>query len=154
MRTPLHLIAMLALTVVASGCGGFSVDFGNDNGLFVPPDVVTLVLFNDTNFDVDPRIIFDDDTGFFADAFPSEELVTGVLLPGEEVIFDFDCDELGLVRSDEPDQFVEDIVFRAFESRTLIRGEDFFCGDVVEFIFVGDGDFFGVLTAVNGVVLD
>lgn len=119
-------------------------------------DTIQVELVNDTEFAVQPNIRFDDDSGFFARLAPSERLSTG-LIQGGEVLTNvrFDCDELGLIFSDGAEQVIplfDDYV--ADSTRILERDEDFDCGDVIEFRFVGEGIDFGVIVSVNGRVVD
>lgn len=144
-------ILTAALALMSSGCPGSFSGPG-----FLPPafDFITVELINDTPFEVDPFIVFDQDDGFLGSLFPGEVLATGLLLPGEIIAFDFDCDELGVIRSEEPEQYVGEFIYTAFSTRTLVQGEDFFCGDLLQFQYVGEADTFGVIVAVNGVVVD
>jgi hypothetical protein len=139
-------IGSLLLVAAATLCVGCS-----DWPLF---DTVTVIISNDTDFDVDPHIVFDDDTGFFARNFPSEELSVGLLEPGESRVFHFDCDQLGVIFSDEAEQFVGDMVIEIDETSALEREKEFFCGDLIEFQFVGNLDDFGAIVTVNGLVVD
>jgi len=117
-------------------------------------DAVEVELVNDTSFPVAPDIRFDDDSGFWARLAPAEELSTGVLEPGEAASFWFDCDELGLILSDEAEQLLPLELFVAEASRVLERDEDYDCGDLIRFRFVGDGEDFGVIVSVNGQIVD
>lgn len=161
----LLLAAMAGIT--AGGCpGGItitlpeSLDFTAD--VTIPTQIVTarvvqVEVFNDTDFEVLPRIRFDDDSNFWAALVPSEELATGILQPGESIVFDIDCDQLGLIFSDEPRQYApgrEDPIGEADETRTLKRDKDYVCGDQIVFHFIGNGAGFGVIVSINGVVVD
>jgi hypothetical protein len=118
-------------------------------------NTVQLELINDTNYAVDANIRFDDDANWLAGLFPAEDLNAGLIEAGETVIFDFDCDELGLVFSDEAEQLGPFfITYVADATRILERDDEYDCGDVVRFRFVGDGDDFGVVVSVNGRVVD
>jgi len=141
-----RLIGGLLLIAPAALCSGCA-----DWPLF---DTVTVIITNDTDFDVDPHIVFDDDTGFFARNFPSEDLAVGLLEPGESRVFHFDCDRLGVIFSDEAEQFVGDVVFEIDETSALEREQQFYCGDLIEFQFVGNAEDFGAIVGVNGLVVD
>ena len=150
MRTWLvaSMLAVAALTSVGGGCPNLTV-------VVDLLDTVTVELVNDTDFSVDPNIRFDDDTGLLAGLFPSEELSTGLLAPGQTATFRFDCDELGTILSDDPEQIIpllDDVT--GDSSRKLERGEEFDCGDVIRFRYLGNADDFGVVTSVNGQVID
>ncbi len=144
----LGLLACTAPLVAGGGCGNLTIVGGFLN-------TVPVVLVNDTDFSVDPNIRFDDDTGLLAGLFPSETLSTGLLAPGETATFTFDCDKLGTILADDPEQIIpllDDVV--GDSSDRLERGEEFDCGDVIEFRFVGNLDDFGVVVSVNGRVVD
>ncbi len=137
------LLASVAILALAHGCG-----------VIVLPNQVRVEVFNDTDFDVDPGIRFDADTGLLDQIFGLDELDTGTLRPGEVVSFLFDCDELGLIGSFGARQFIDDVEVEADDSEVLERERDFDCGQVIRFQFVGEGDTFGVLISVNGQVVD
>jgi len=117
-------------------------------------NTVEVELVNDTLFPVAPNIRFDDDSDFFAQLAPAEDLSTGLLAPGEALTYRFDCDELGLIVSDEAEQLLPLELFVAQRSRMLLRGEDYDCGDFLRFRFVGAAEDFGVVVSVNGRVVD
>jgi hypothetical protein len=148
-----------ALLVVASlaigACDGINLDL-DELGLEIRGlNTVTVELVNDTGFDVDPYIRFDDDEGFLAQLFPADDLATGLLEPGDVLVFDFACDELGLIFSDGAEQLgVFGVIAQADDSTMLERGDDFECGDLIRFRFIGDFEQFGVLVSVNNVVVD
>ena len=155
-QTPRLQIILLALPLcLIGGCPGLNIELPDGMSIQLPGTrLITLELINDTNYYVNPRILFDDDSNFLAAWFPSEELATGDLAPGEVLIYDFDCDELGLVLSDEAVQFVGSFDYVAYASRTFHRGEDYDCGDLIQFQFIGDAEAFGVVVAINGFVVD
>ncbi len=168
MRRPtIGLVIVLVGIGTLAGCpGGITITL--PGGLDIPvdvtiptdlvsPDVVQVEVFNDTDFEVVPRIRFDDDSNILAQLAPAEELATGTLEPGDSIQFDIDCDQLGLIFSDEPGQFLpgDDVpIGQADASRILTRDDDYECGDSVLFHFIGNGDGFGVVVSVNGVVVD
>lgn len=118
-------------------------------------NTVEVELINDTGFPVDPKIRFDDDSGFWASLAPSEDLSTGLIEPGELVSYRFDCDELGLVFSDQAEQILPVFgVYFADQSRILERDEEYDCGDLVRFRFVGEAEDFGVIVSINSRVVD
>jgi hypothetical protein len=161
----LRRLAATALLLLAAGCGnltltlpnGLSADISIPVG--VASNVVTVEVWNDTDFEVEPRIRYDDDTGFWGQLFSAaSELATGTLGSGEfPEAFQLACDHVGVLYADEPGQFPpgEDVpIGQADRTRTLIRGEDFDCGDTIRFQFVGSGSSFGVRVSVNGVIVD
>lgn len=144
------------LTLNGGGCPGVSIELPGGGNVFVPGiGTVVVRLFNDTDFDVYPDIRFDDDSGFFAGLLPSETLATGTLAPGEILSFTIDCDKLGLIRADSPVQYLDfGFVAESDGSRTLERGDDYNCGAIIEFRFIGTGSSFGVVVSINNVVVD
>jgi hypothetical protein len=138
---------MVIPVLVTGGCPDLNIVIPGFTG-------VTVELINDTQFDVAPNIRFDDDSGFLAGLFPAEDLSTGLLAPGETLEFTFDCEELGLVFSDNAEQVLLLETFEASDTDILARDDDYECGDIIRFIFIGDGDDFGVVVSVNGFVVD
>ena len=147
----LFVVASLAV----GGCEAISLNL-DELGLTIQGlTTVTVELVNDTRYDVDPYIRFDDDEGFLAQLFPADDLATGLLEPGDVLVFEFACDELGLIFSDGAEQLgVFDVIAEADESAILQRDDDFDCGDLIRFRFIGDFEQFGVLVSVNDVVVD
>jgi hypothetical protein len=147
-RKNVRPILLMGLACLASGCL---------EGVQLLPGLnsVRLELVNDTGFPVDPDIRYDDDPGFWAGLFPAEELSTGLIEPGETVTFNFDCDALGSVFSDEAEQVIPILGdYGADSTRVLQREDEYDCGDLIRFRFVGYADDFGVIVSVNGRVVD
>jgi hypothetical protein len=147
----LSMVAGLAV----GGCEAINLNL-DDLGFTVQGlTTVTVELVNDTGYDVDPYIRFDDDEGFLAQLFPADDLATGLLAPGDLLVFEFACDELGLIFSDGAEQLgLFNVIAEADESTILQRGDDFDCGDLIRFRFLGDFEQFGVLVSVNNVIVD
>ncbi|MFQ5805938.1 MAG: hypothetical protein ACE5I3_05760 [Phycisphaerae bacterium] len=146
----------VSLRVVPSALSLLLVGGCPEAGWLIPGlNTVEVELINDTGFPVDPNIRFDDDSGFFARLAPAERLSTGLIEPGQAAAFRFDCDELGLIFSDEAEQVLPlfaDYVADATE--ILERDEEYDCGDLIRFRFVGNAEDFGVVVSVNGRVVD
>ena len=147
---PVLAIAYVAATlpILTGGCGELA-EFISD------ARTVGVEIVNDTGFPVDPNIRFDDDAGFLASLFPADTLDTGLIDADETATYTFDCDELGLIFSDEAEQVLPlfgDYITDATD--ILERGSDYDCGDVIRFRFVGEGLDFGVIVSVNGHVVD
>ncbi len=145
----------LAGLLCLGGCPGITLDLGDATITIPGRRVVTVTLINDTDFSVDPAILYDDDTGFLARLFPAERLDVGVLAAGEVLDVDLRCDDLGSIRSDKAEQYVRYLLFgetvhEADASTTLERGDHFECGDSIQFQFLGNGDNFRVVVGVNG----
>lgn len=139
---------LAAAGLVSGGCPDLSA--------FVPGmNTVTVEIVNDTEFAVDPNIKFDNDSGFFASLVPADSLDTGLIEAGEIATYEFDCDELGLIRSQDPEQVT--VLFGDYvgdSSDTLEREKEYDCGDVIRFRFVGNAEDFGVIVSVNGRIVD
>ncbi len=162
MKHALHAgLAVALVTVLLLGAcpGNVTIELPDNTDVTIPlpglSNTVTVEIFNDTDYEVDPRIRFDNDTSWLAGLFPSEDLATGILDPGDLSSYNMDCDEVGLIFSDTAGQFLhEDTIGQADTTRTLKREEDFECGDIIQFHFIGDGDGFGVVVSVNDIVVD
>jgi hypothetical protein len=150
------LLGAVLFAANLGACPDITITIPNGTDIIIPSrSTVVVEVFNDTDLDVDPRIVFDDDTGFWAGAFPSEDLATGILQSGDLNRYNMDCDQVGSIASDEAEQFLgPDTTAVAGSSRTLERDEDFDCGDTIRFHFIGEADGFGVVVSVNGVVVD
>ncbi len=70
-----------------------------------------MTLINDTNFSVDPAIVYDDDTGFWRASSRLSVWDVGVLAAGEVLDVDLRCDDLGSIRSDKAEQYVRYLLF-------------------------------------------
>lgn len=161
-RKPVLTIACAAL-LVGLNLGGCA-NLGEALSLldqFLPERTITVQVINETSFWVDPHIRFDDDDGDF-DAFiagvfgGSDDLATGLVAPDELVEFQFACDELGLIFADEAEQLgiLNLVIAEVDETDVLQREEEFDCGDLIRFRFVGDYGSFGVIVSVNGNIVD
>jgi hypothetical protein len=112
---------------------------------------VTVEIYNNSDFEVIPDIRFDYDESIPASA-AGDFLDIGLLLPGEYVQYDFDCDRIGLIFSDETEvRFFNEFYGIAERSFVPRWGLDFDCGDFIAIEFQGnpDDDFFDVLIFVN-----
>lgn len=147
--------------LLVGGCpGNITIDLPGDSTitipLSVPGDVVRVEVLNDTDYDVNPRIRFDDATGFWESLVSAtEELATGTLEPGDLITLDMGCDRVGIIYSEDAGQYDGPFTLeQAGRTRTLQREEDFDCGDVIQFQFIGNGSDFGVIVSVNNRVVD
>ncbi len=141
--------AGLLLAGLAAGCKGLSIDIPGFT-------TVTLEIVNDSPFDVDPRMVTSDSQGGFSDIFTGggDDLATGILAPGDKLVYNFDCDSLQRVFSDAPEQLDDgELAGAAQPSRVLKQDRDFECGDTVRFRFIGTGQNFGVIVSRNGAVI-
>ena len=148
-RKLLTLLTLIAITLtLPAGCPEAA-------RLLPALNVIQVELYNDTDYDIEPNIRFDDDSNWLASLVPAETLTTGELYPGEIVTYNFDCDELGLILSHEAEQYGPFFTtYIADSTRTLEREDEYECGDLIRFRFVGTGDSFGVIVSVNGLVVD
>lgn len=151
------------LVGLLTGCGGgitIELPDGSDTTIRIPdldPTVVKVEVWNDTDFEVAPRIKFDDDAGFWGRLFSSaSDLHTGILAPGEfPAAFRLACDRVGVIYSKSAGQFFfTETIGQARDTRVLQVGKDFRCGDTIRFHFLGEGDGFGVNVYVNDRLVD
>lgn len=136
--------AILAAVWNAGGC---------PPGLGFLADFVTVEVVNDTAFPIEGELRYDDESGFFSSLFGGQTLPTGVLEPGEVFQIEFNCDELAVVGTNDVRQLLGADQAQADDSGGVERDEDFDCGDLVRFRFVGEGSSFGVIVSVNGRVI-
>lgn len=116
---------------------------------------VTVRVFNDTDFPVDPHIRYAADTSVVDVDSGTLELATGTLDPGETKTFHFTCNDLGLVFSRNAEQFLLlGVTAEAGNSALLTRNTDYSCGAVLMFRFTGEGNDFAVVSSVNGHVVN
>jgi hypothetical protein len=151
---PLFAGLLLPFALLLGGCNGLTLDFPGGSVSVPGLREVTVEVVNDSDFEIDPGLRHADDSGFWAGLWSSNDLSTGTLAPGESRIFAFDCDQLGQVQSDEPEQFVGDVIYRNDGTRAIERDRDYHCRDRIQFEFVGNADSFGVVVRVNGQVVD
>jgi len=151
MGPPRFVIVVAATCLTAAFVAG-CVDPG---ALLSTIQTFEVQIVNDTSFAVDPNIRYDDDASFLAGWFPAGSLDTGLVTPGDAVSYTFDCDQLGLIFSDEAEQVVPLFGDYVLDATDIIdRDHDYGCGDTIQFRFVGDALDFGVVVSVNGRVVD
>jgi hypothetical protein len=140
--------------VILSGLAGAPAGCGTRIGDLIFRGL-TVELYNDTDFEVDPGILYDDDAGFFAGLLPAERLDTGRLRPYQTLVFRLRCSEVGTLLSNDAEQFLDfGRTAEADDSPTLQRDEHYECGDVIRFRFEGEGSTFRVVASVNDRVID
>lgn len=162
MKTNRNALCLLAGVTcgLLGGCPDVFVDLSDLSDLpdteITVGDNLVVEVFNDTDFEVAPRVYFNDENGFWEQVLSgSEELATGILEPGELGRYNMKCDRVAVIYSDEAGQFDGDFTIgQADTTRTLERGEDFDCGDTIRFQFIGHDDGFGVIVLVNDQVVD
>jgi hypothetical protein len=120
-------------------------------------DILVLII-NDASDPVRPDIQFDEsDNGLQAlidGLVGGNALNTPDLAAGDFVQYQFSCDELGLIYSDQSELRTLFGGVDAPASTILTRGDDFDCGDEIRFEFFGDRNSFNLLVTVNGRVVD
>jgi len=128
-------LAMLAAPLIG-GCG-----------LTVVPGVggfVTISVINNTDFDVDPGVEF----GAFSTSLAF--LDVGVLAPGDIVDVDVDCDDIVFLTTTDSAQLGGSVDYVLDPLPIFELDLDYFCGEIVEFEFVGNGQDFDVFVDAGG----
>lgn len=115
-------------------------------GPFVDPGV-TVTVINNTDFDIDPFIEYEDiDGNVFS-------LDLGIVFPGEIVPTDFFCDEVIFLTSTNAEQYVFNDVIVLEELPFFEQDFEFFCGEEVTFEFFGNDLDFDVIVDADGFVI-
>lgn len=130
---------LLMLTILmTSGCPG------TDGIWIISDNTITVRVFNNTDFDIDPGIEFgrSDFSLLFLDL--------GVIEPGEIVEASINCDDILVLTATDATQFglFSDFVLSPLPLFDL--GIEYFCGEVVLFEFVGNGTSFDVFVDAGG----
>ena len=142
------VVAAAALTLPASsGCNSVTT--------LLSGNVVTVEVVNDTPFDVDPRLVTSEESGFFGGLFGNDsDLATGIVAPGDAISLDLDCDSFATIFCDAAEQLDgNDLVGAVQPTKRFEIDQDFECGDVIRFRFVGSESSFGVQVSVNGAIV-
>lgn len=137
MKTTRRLFTMTALCICV-GLGSCGIP-----GIIVG-GTITVSIFNNTDFEVDPAVEF----GRSEPALRG--LGVGILAPGELVEVDLNCDEAILLTTTNSTQlgFATDYVL---DPLPLFEIDfDYFCGELVDFEFVGNGLDFDVFVDAGG----
>jgi hypothetical protein len=137
-RIGFWLVVAALLLLATSGCNVLEDIFG--------PDMVRVELRNDGEFPVDLTLYYGDQQDAPRDILTTvgTELQYSVQ-PGETVTFSRDCADLQAIVIDDADLRVIGQVGPETDSNVLRDGDDFGCGDVIEFTF----DHSGVLVDFN-----
>ncbi|MFO0837508.1 MAG: hypothetical protein U1D55_03210 [Phycisphaerae bacterium] len=123
------------------------------------PNTVTVEVVNETDLPVEPNIRYsaaaNDLNAILTGLFGGTELSSGTVLAHTTRQFSFACDEIGVVFSNSARQTLIGVtVAEASDSGILQRGNEYDCGDTVEFHFLGAGSGFAVETRVNGSIVN
>lgn len=106
----------------------------------VAPSNVTVVLKNNGNFDVDARVIIDDEQAVpeFLIKTVGEEIAM-TIPAGESRTFSRSCEELQAIMIDQADLRIAGTGIGPETDSDLLRdGDDFNCGDTITFTFAHD----------------
>lgn len=105
---------------------------------------ITVRVVNDTDFDVDPAVEFG------RSPFSLENLDIGILAPGDVVEADFNCADARALTTTNSTQFglLSDFVLDPLPIFEL--DADYFCGELIEIDFVGNGQDFDVFVDAGG----
>ena len=135
------VLASIALLLV--GCGGVTI-IGGSGGDGPVADTITVRVTNNTDFDVDPNIEYGTSRNSL------RALDVGILAPDEVAEVDFFCDEIDVLTSTDSTQLGLSVDYVLDPLPIFERGVDYFCGELVEFEFVGSGQDFDVLVDAGG----
>ena len=153
------LLGFSTLSALLLGIGGcdaaLNVLDSVDN--LVNGDILVLFI-NNSDGTVRPDIEFTENTDALNTLITTfvggQSLNIPDLAAGEYVQFQFACDKLGAIFSDQSELRTILGNVDADPSALLIRDEDFSCGDEIRFEFFGDRNSFGVLVTVNGRIVN
>ena len=128
MKQRIGWMVLLVMVIPVAGCDAL-LDF------FLPSTVTVMLVNGSTDFNVDGTLFYDDDEDIF------EVLLTQIgternfsLSPGETATFTRNCDDLGAIVVDEAE--LQAILIQPSADTEVFRmGEDFECGQVIEFTF-------------------
>lgn len=135
------VLASIALLLV--GCGGVTI-IGGSGGDGPVADTITVRVTNNTDFDVDPNIEYGTSRNSL------RALDVGILAPDEVAEVDLFCDEIDVLTSTDSTQLGLSVDYVLDPLPIFERGVDYFCGELVEFEFVGSGQDFDVLVDAGG----
>lgn len=105
-------------------------------GLVVPKPETTVRLVNNGNFDVRVTVVFDDEQDVPREALTEfGNALQFTLAPGESTSFSRDCDEIQAITLDNAELRIIGGIGPNFDSEVFRDGDDFNCGDVIQFTF-------------------
>lgn len=158
-RPNANILGFVTLSALLLGIGGCEAVLNalDDLGDAVNGDILVLVV-NNTSGTVRPDIQFDENddnlTAIITGIVGGNSLNMPDLAAGQFLQFQFACDELGLIFSDQSELRTILGNVDAERSTILTREDDFNCGDEIRFEFFGDRNSFSVLITVNGRIVD
>ena len=126
------VLASIALLLV--GCGGVTI-IGGSGGDGPVADTITVR---------DPNIEYGTSRNSL------RALDVGILAPDEVAEVDLFCDEIDVLTSTDSTQLGLSVDYVLDPLPIFERGVDYFCGELVEFEFVGSGQDFDVLVDAGG----
>ena len=135
------VLASIALLLV--GCGDVTI-VGGSGGNGPVADTITVRVTNNTDFDVDPNIEYGTSRNSL------RGLDVGILAPDELAEVDLFCDEIDVLTSTDSTQLGLSVDYVLDPLPIFELGVDYFCGELVEFEFVGSGQDFDVVVDAGG----
>ena len=122
------LILGVPCVVGLAGCG---IDFS-----ILLPEVRTAVrVVNDADFAVDVELYFDDEDDIPEEILTQLDSMEFIIAPGEVFAFSRPCDDLRAIIIDDADLLVLGGVGPETDTGVLREGDEFECGDTIEFRF-------------------
>lgn len=129
MRSAIFAGAILAAT-------GFSMGGCGLLGTLIPQPLTTVRLVNNSDFDVRVTVVYDDEQDTPRAALVEfGNALEFTLAPGESTSFSRDCDQIQAITLDNAELRVVGGFGPSFDSDVFRDGDDFGCGDVIEFTF-------------------
>jgi len=138
-------LAVAVLTCLSAGLGGCNSLVG-----LLRPSETSIVLANDSDFDVDVVLFYGDDQNILelllTELGEEMKLTIG---PGEQITFSRDCDDLQAIIIDDADLLVIGQLGPEVKTDVLRDGNEFGCGDTITFTFEHSDAIFDFSIAVN-----
>lgn len=142
LRVVLSGVAVALAALMLPGCGSVVVGGGGGGGLV--DDFITVRAINSTDFDVDPAIEY----GRSRNSLLFLDL--GVLEPDEFAEVDIECGEALVLTTTDSTQIGGSVDYVIDPLPIFEIDEDYFCGELIEFEFVGNGQEFDVFVDAGG----
>ena len=138
-------LAVAVLVCLSAGLAGCDSLVG-----FLRERETTIVLANDSDFDVEVVLFYGDDQNIL-EALLTEigEEMTLTLGAGEQITFSRDCDDLQAIIIDDADLLLVGQLGPEVKTDVLRDGNEFGCGDTITFTFEHSDAIFDVSIAVT-----
>ncbi len=139
------LLAVVVLACMSTGLVGCNSLVG-----LLRPSETTIVLANDSDFDIGVLLFYGDDQNIL-EALLTEigEEMTLRIGAGEQVTFSRDCDELQAIIIDDADLLLIGQLGPEVKTDVLRDGDEFGCGDTITFTFDHSDAIFDFSIAVD-----